>query len=74
MLVMPATNAVRERPFSALKQLKTYLRSTTGEARLSHLMLLHVHKELPDGIDMVKVTILFVGDDQRHKHLFGTFS
>ena len=58
MLVMPATNAVRERPFSALKRLKTYLRSTTGEARLSHLMLLFVHKELADGIDMVEVTNL----------------
>ena len=30
MLVMPATNAVSERSFSALKRGKTYLRSTTG--------------------------------------------
>ena len=61
MLVMPATNAVSERSFSALKRVKTYLRSTTGEARLNHLMLLHVHKELADGIDMVEVANLFVG-------------
>ena len=32
MLVMPATNAISERSFSALKRVKTYLRSTTGEA------------------------------------------
>ena len=32
MLVMPATNAVSERSFSTLKRVKTYLRSTTGEA------------------------------------------
>ena len=45
MLVMPATNAVSsERSFSALKRVKTYLHSTTGEDRLNHLMLLHVHK------------------------------
>ena len=44
MLVMPATNAVSERSFSALKRVKTYLRSNTGEVRLNHLMLLHVHK------------------------------
>ena len=43
MLVMPAF-AVSERSFSALKRVKTYLRSTTGEGRLNHLMLLHVHK------------------------------
>ena len=30
MLVMPATNAVSERSFSALKRVKTYLRSTTS--------------------------------------------
>ena len=32
------------------------------EGTLNHLMLLHVHKELADGIDMVKVANLFVGD------------
>ena len=35
MLVMPATNAVSERSFSALMRVKTYLRSTTGEGRLN---------------------------------------
>ena len=68
MLVMPAVNAVSERSFSALK------RSTTGEGRLNHLMLLHVHKELADGIDMVEVANFFVGDNQRLKQLFGKFS
>ena len=48
---------------TALKRIKTYLRSTTGEGRLNHLMLLHVHKELADGIDMVEVANLFVGDN-----------
>ena len=46
---MPATNAVGEHS-SALKRVKTYLRSTTEEGRLNHLMLVHVHKELADGI------------------------
>ena len=74
MLVMPATNAVSERSFSSLKRVKTYLRSTTGEGRLNHLMLLHVHKELADVIDMVEVANLFVGDNQRRQQLFGKFS
>ena len=30
--------------------------------------------ELGDGIDMVEVANLFVGDNQRRKHLFGKFS
>ena len=33
----------------------------------------NVHKELADGIDMVEVANLFVGDNQRHKQLFGKF-
>ena len=74
MLVMPATTAVSERSLSALKRVKTYLRSTTGEGRLSHLMLLHVHQELADGIDMVEVANLFVGHNQRRKTLFEKFS
>ena len=75
MLVTPATHANSEHSFSALKRLKTYLRSTTGETRLNHVMLLHVHKELADGTDMVEVTKnLFVRHKQRCKHLFGKFS
>ena len=74
MLVMPATNAVIERSFFALKRVKTYLRSTTGEGRLNLLMLLHVNKELADGIDMVEVANLFLRDNQRRKQLFGKFS
>ena len=74
MLVMPATNVVSERSFSALKRVKTYLLSTTGEGRLNHLMLLQVHKELADGIDMLEVTNLLVGDNQRRKQMFGKFS
>ena len=73
-LVMPAISAVSERSFYALKRVKTYLRSTKGEARLNHLMLLHVHKELTDGLDMVEVANVSVGDNKRRKHLFGKFS
>ena len=74
MLVMPATNVVSEYSFSALRQVKTYLRSTTGEARLNHLMLLRVYKEIADSMDIVEVAILFVGDNHQRKHLFVKFS
>ena len=70
---MLATNAVSERS-SAFKRVNTYLHSTMEEGRLNHLVLLHVHKELADGIDMVEVANLFVGDNQWGKHLFGKFS
>ena len=55
LLVIPATNAVSERSFSALKWVKTYLRSTTGDSRLNHLMMLHVHKDRADALTLVDI-------------------
>ena len=39
ILVSPATNAVSERRFSALKRLKTACRSTMSDPRLNNLMI-----------------------------------
>ena len=44
ILVMPATNAVSERSFSAMRRLKTYLRSTMRQNRLNHLLLLNINR------------------------------
>ena len=46
ILVMPATNAVSERNASALRRLKTYLRSTMTQVCLNNLLILHVHKRM----------------------------
>ena len=64
---MLVTNAVSLRFLSALKRVKTYISSTTGEARSNNLVLLHVHKELVDGIDIV-------GDNQRRKRRKSAFA
>ena len=53
ILVMPATNAVSERTFSALRRVKTYLRSTMSQARLNHLMVLYVHRDITDNLDLL---------------------
>ena len=45
VLVVTAMNAVSERSASALRRVKTYLRSTMSRSRLKNLMLLHVHKQ-----------------------------
>ena len=44
IIVMPATNAASERSFSAMRRLKTYLRTNMSKSRLNNLMMLHVHK------------------------------
>ena len=69
-----ATNSASERSFSALKPVKIYLRSTTGDVRLNHLMMLHIHRERSDTIDLVAAANQFVGKQENRKQLFGTFT
>ena len=61
ILVLPATNAISERSFSTLKRVKTYptlkrvktyLSTTMTQRRLNNLLLLHVHKDKTDNIDL----------------------
>ena len=41
LMAMPATNAVSERSASALRRIKTYLRTISTQKRLNNLMMLH---------------------------------
>ncbi len=65
ILVMPATNATSERSFSALRRVKTYLRATMGQERLNYLMLLHVHKDRTDALDLKATLNEFVHSEHR---------
>ena len=50
---LPVTTASSERSFSTMRRLKTYLRSTMGEQRLTSLALLSVHRDRPVDKDSV---------------------
>ena len=45
-MTIPVTTAGNERFFSVLKRVKTHLRSTTTDERLSRLMLMSVERSL----------------------------
>ena len=51
LLTIPVTTCGCERSMSALRRLKTYLRSTMGDARLSSLATLHVHTDIDVPLD-----------------------
>ena len=70
--MMPATNAESERSFSAVRHIKTYLRSTMTQQRLNHLMLMHVHKTYTNGLNLVDVANNFIAGSDHRKHVFGT--
>ena len=73
LLVMPATNAVSERSFSALRLVKTYLRSTMLQSRLNHLMVLYVHKDITDTLDLISIANDFVSKSEHRLAFFGRF-
>ena len=60
ILVMPATNSISERSFSALRRLKTWLRSTMNQNRLNWCMVLHVHKTETDLLDLKHIGNEFI--------------
>jgi len=45
LVTLPVTTATAERSFSTLKWLKTYLRSSMRDERLTPLALIHVHAQ-----------------------------
>ena len=70
---IPVTSATAERTFSALRQVKSFLRSTMSQERLNHCMTLHIYKEKTDEIDLTKVAQEFIAANDRRKTFFGTF-
>ncbi|XP_049271149.1 uncharacterized protein LOC125758225 [Rhipicephalus sanguineus] len=53
LATLPVSVASAERSFSALRRLKTWMRSQMGEERLTGLALLHAHRDIT--IDTSKV-------------------
>ena len=70
---MPATKAISERSFSALKRVKTYLRSTTLDSRLNNLLVSHIHKDAVDKLDLKTVANEFIDKYDTRKNIFGHF-
>ena len=48
---IPVSTASNERFFSVLKRVKTYLRTTMGDDRLTHLMLMAVEPAVVKSLD-----------------------
>ena len=53
LLTMPVSTATAERSFSSLRHVKSYLRNTMGDSRLSSLALLNIHKEKDISVEKV---------------------
>ena len=73
LAVIPATSCSAERSFSGLRRLKTYLRSTIGQKRLSSLALISTEREYTNRVieeDMDKIIDIFGERKGRNKYFF----
>ena len=73
ILGMPASNAVSEPSFSVMRRIKSYLRSTMNQTRLSHVMILNIYKELLDKLDFSAIANEFIAGSEHRLRFFGRF-
>ena len=73
VFVVPATNATSERSFSALRRLNISLRTSMKQQRLTNLMMLLVHRDDTDIMDLVGVANEFVRANESRLSIIGQF-
>lgn len=71
---LPVTTCETERSNSQLKLLKTYLRSTMTETRLSSLALIKIHRDIVSELDYDKLVLDFANKHPRRMALPCIFS
>jgi hypothetical protein len=69
--VLPASAATAERSFSAMRRLKTYLRSNMTSVRLNSVMILSVNRDLAKQLDPKEIMREFVTRNDVRKDTFG---
>ena len=69
----PVTSSTAERSFSALRRIKTFLRTSMTNCRLNNLFLLYVHVTKTDSLDLEAVARNFVNVNSRRLSYFGKF-
>ena len=70
LLVRPASSVECERSFSALRRLKTWLRSTMSQTRLNSAAILNVHQTYTDNIDLEALVSEFATRNDWRKKTF----
>jgi len=70
-LTIPVTTATAERSFSSLRKVKTYLRNIMSACKLNNLLLMHVHQNKTDGLDLTKIAKAFIELNSRRINYFG---
>lgn len=73
LCIIPATSCTSERSFSALRRLKTYLRSTMGQSRLNSLAVISIERAYANLVlnnDIEKIIDMFASRKGRASLFF----
>ena len=73
LLVCPAASVEAERSFSALRRLKTWLRSSMSQERLNDAAMCNIHQNVLDDVDVRQLLKEFVARNSVRVKLFGNF-
>jgi len=68
ILTVPVSSCTAERSFSALRRLKTFLRSTMSQNRLNDMAILHVHRN--ENVDIEIVANSFINKTKIRQNTF----
>lgn len=73
LLVIPCSSAGAERSFSRVRRVKSYLRSTMGQARLNHCCMINCYSDMVSELDLNSMLQTFV-EMRNREATFGKFS
>jgi hypothetical protein len=71
LLVRPVSSAESERSFSALRRLKSWLRSTMTQTRLNAVAISHVHAKVAKSLNIKELVKFFIVRNSSRVQLFG---
>lgn len=64
-LTIPISSATPERTFSCLKRIKTWLRNSISQDRISNLAILNIEKEEIEMLELEKIVDIFISKKDR---------
>ena len=67
VLTIPVTSATAERTFSSMRRLKNYLRSSMTQKLFNNMMILHIHKDKTDELDLNVIAEQFINVNERRR-------
>lgn len=71
LLVAPISSCEAERSFSALRRLKTWLRSSMSQVKLNSSVICNVHKDRLDHVSVREIAVTFAHRTETRRNTFG---